>query len=365
MIEVTNTMRLATDNRLEVHDFRMSEVLAPDFAIDELDLAVVGALQLNPRASWADVGRILGIDASTVSRRWTRLADAGAAWVSCQPLFTPVPALAFIEITTVAGRTLDVATELAGDAQAMTIDVAAGARDLLVTAVCMDAYRLSAYLLERVSRIPDVRSVQSHIIAGAYAEASRWRLHSLESQQEARVRETLPKRPSETTRHELGERDHALVAALSRDGRASLAELAEVIHASETTARRRLDALIARGHVRLRCELARDLTGFPVSEWFFVRVPSDRIDAAAKSLATIPEVRAVLSAAGPFNLLVAVWLRNVADGQRLETQVMRKLPHVEFVDRSVVIRPFKLVGRMLDARGFATGVVPLELGRSS
>lgn len=328
--------------------------------MDEMDLALISALQLNPRASWAEIGRVLSIDASTVSRRWARLAEVGAAWVSCQPLFTSAPALGFIEITVDAGHSLDVAAELAADAQAMTIDVAAGARDLLVTATCVDGFQLATYLLERISRVPHVRSVQSHVIAASYADASQWRLRALDKSQEIRMKSTLPRRRVEPTRRSMEPRDRALVAALSRDGRASLADLAAVIDASETTARRRLDALIGQGLVRLRCELARDLTGYPVSEWFFVRVPSDRIDAAAKSLATIPEVRAVLSAAGPFNLLVAVWLRTVVDGQRLETQVMQKLPHVEIVDRSVVIRPFKLAGRMLDQRGFATGVVPLE-----
>jgi len=68
----------------------------------------------------------------------------------------------------------------------------------------------------------------------------------------------------------------------------------------------------------------------------------------------------VLAAAGPFNLLVAVWLRTVADGQELETQIMRKLPHVDVGDRSVVIRPYKLGGRLLDPQGFALGVVRLD-----
>ncbi|GAA1210212.1 Lrp/AsnC ligand binding domain-containing protein [Prauserella alba] len=98
-----------------------------------------------------------------------------------------------------------------------------------------------------------------------------------------------------------------------------------------------------------------------VLEWFFLRVPSDRLDEAGRTLAAVPEVRAILTAAGPVNLTVAAWLHSVADGQRLETQLRRLLPHVDVVDRSVVLRPYKLVGRLLDARGFATGVVPLEL----
>lgn len=56
------------------------------------------------------------------------------------------------------------------------------------------------------------------------------------------------------------------------------------------------------------------------------------------------------------------WPPYPRSGQRLETQPTRRVPHVEVADRSVVIRPYKLVGRLLDPAGFATGVVPLDLG---
>src|SRR6478736_6009630 len=49
---------------------------------DELDLAIVNCLQLQPRASWTLVGRALDIDPVTVARRWQRLSSAGIAWVS-------------------------------------------------------------------------------------------------------------------------------------------------------------------------------------------------------------------------------------------------------------------------------------------
>ncbi len=329
--------------------------------LSELDLKLIHALQINPRASWTQLGTLLGTDASTVARRWSRLVERGAAWVSCQPLHGLDPALALIEVTARPGKTLDVARDLAGDAQAMTIDVAAGARDLLVTAACADDAGLADYLLERVARVPDVAGVRSHVVVRAYTEASRWRLRSLTHEQERETAGTLPTVSEAARVRTVGDLDQALVAALSEDGRRSLGDLSAEVGSSESTVRRRLNALIGSGVLRLRCEVARGLTEWRTSEWFFLRVPSDRIDETGQVLAGVPEVRAVLSAAGPFNLLVAVWLRSVADGQRLEAQLMRRMPHVEVVDRSVVMRPYKLVGRLLDARGFAVGVVPLDL----
>lgn len=325
----------------------------------ETDLEIINALQVNPRATWQEVGRVLGLDATTVARRWARLRDDGAAWVSCQPLFRSEPALAFVEIAARPGKILQVAETLARDPEAMTVDISAGARDVLVTVSCADATHLSWYLLERLGAVTGTASVRSHLIVRAYTEASRWRLRSLTSEQSQQL---LPKRVAEPAAVVLQESDAEIVAALSADGRAPVKEVARAVGASESTVRRRLGRLVEAGLVRLRCELARELTGWPVSAWFFARVPPDRLDAAATALGRLPEVRAVLSAAGPYNLLLAVWLRSVRDGQRLETQAMQQLPYVELVDRSVVIRPYKLAGRLLDPRGYSVGTVPLAFG---
>ncbi|MFC7564574.1 AsnC family transcriptional regulator [Actinomadura namibiensis] len=51
--------------------------------MDELDLALVNALQLDPRAPWSRLSGPLGVDAATLSRRWSRLTESGAAWVTC------------------------------------------------------------------------------------------------------------------------------------------------------------------------------------------------------------------------------------------------------------------------------------------
>ena len=336
--------------------------LQDSFTLTELDLAVVNALQVNPRASWSQVGRVLGVDASTAARRWARLEGRGAAWAVGQPLQFEHTAYACMEVSTEPGWTLDVAGILARDPEAMTIDVAAGGRDLIVTITCPHADHLADYLLDRVPRIPHVTRVQSHILVRAYTDASRWRVRALTSRQESELAALIPEVDEAHRMHRATPLDNRLVAELSVDGRRAVGELAKATGTSESTVRRRINALVGSGALRLRCELARDLTQWKVSEWFFLRVPPDRIDEAGQVLAGVPEVRAVLSAAGPFNLLVAVWLRTVADGQLLETQLARRLPYVEVVDRSVVIRPFKLVGRMLDARGFATGVVPLGFG---
>jgi len=61
--------------------------------LDELDLLLVTALQATPRADWQHLGRLLGVSASTATRRWARLTQAGVGRLSCWGCRKPVAAL--------------------------------------------------------------------------------------------------------------------------------------------------------------------------------------------------------------------------------------------------------------------------------
>ncbi len=54
-------------------------------ALDELDLAIVHALQIQPRVPWVRVGQVLEVAAVPVAPRWERLAGARAAWAHGSP----------------------------------------------------------------------------------------------------------------------------------------------------------------------------------------------------------------------------------------------------------------------------------------
>ncbi|GAA3059481.1 hypothetical protein GCM10010467_08500 [Actinocorallia glomerata] len=163
--------------------------------LQENDLRLIQALQISPRAGWSELGRALGAAPTTAARRWERLESSGAAWVSCQPLHGRDSAIAVLEVVCRAGDILQAARTLAEDAAAMTIDVTAGGRDLLITVTCPDQLALGRYLLERVAQIPEVESVRSHVVTRVYLDASRWRLRSLTSREESRISSALPPPP--------------------------------------------------------------------------------------------------------------------------------------------------------------------------
>ncbi|WP_028928052.1 Lrp/AsnC family transcriptional regulator [Pseudonocardia acaciae] len=325
--------------------------------LSELDLCIVNALQVVPRAPWSLIGETLDIDPVTVARRWESLHRRGAAWVSARPLEVPARSVALVEIECRSGHGTRVADELARDPHVRTIDITAGGRDLVVTVTSPDVDGLTWYLLDGFASLPSVSRVRSQLLVDAYTDARPWRLRSLSPDQLRILDEHDERGAVPTPRHH--PTDWAIAAALSSDGRLPVATLAQRTGVSLSTARRRLGNLLRSRRIRLRCELARCLSGWPVLAWFFARVPSEHVDRTGRALARLPEARLVASTVGPYNMMFSVWLRSVRQVQDLEARIVREHPHVGIVDRSVVIHQYKLAGRLLDRAGLSVGVVPL------
>lgn len=329
--------------------------------IGGLDAQLVHALQISPRASWQTLAPVLGIDPVTAARRWSRLEETGLAWVTGYPGRRLLERLctAFVEIDCRSGRVEAVADALAALPQVATVEHMAGGRDLLITVFVPGLGELSELLLRRIAALPGVTATRAGIATRLYGEGSRWRLRALTSGQSERLR-TAPPPPRTSAAAALDGPDRALLPQLSRDGRGSAVTLGRAVGLSAPTVRRRVGRLIADHDLALRCEVARELTEWPVSATLWAGVPADRLAEAVRVLLTLPEVRLCASVTGPQNLLFTVWLHTVWDVQRLETQLGERLPQLVLRDRSVVLRQTKLMGRLLDARGRAADVVPVD-----
>jgi DNA-binding Lrp family transcriptional regulator len=328
-------------------------------ALDEDDLALVEALQRSPRAPWTSVAEVVGTNAVTASRRWERLRTTGAAWVTGAPGPGSHHAqlLAYVEVTCLPSAKTRVAQQLAGDPHALSVDITAGGRDLLVTVAAVDLVTLGRYLLERLDRVPGVTGTRARIATRLYAEGSTWRLGVLPPS--GAVGSPLPvTRPAL-----LDDVDRELMSALGIDGRASYAALAQVADISQPTARRRVDRLISSGAVLLRTDVAAPLAGLPVMVVLSADAPAARLDDAAVRLGRLRQVRLCATLAGTPSLLVIAWLATLEDVHRFEQDLVRRVPEVDVVDRLVVLRAVKRMGHLLDVEGRATGTVRMDVWR--
>ena len=338
-------------------------------ALTEADLALVEALQVAPRAPWPALARATGTAAVTAARRWHRLTERGAAWVTGPPGVSVWNAqcVAYVEVTVDPAANRSVADLLAADRHALSVEIVAGDADLFVTVGAADLDGLTAYLLERLDRVPGVRRVRTRIATRVYRDGSAWRLGALARSSVAGLRTGAvdgPHPPSPTAAPPpvtLLPGDREILVQLGLDGRSSYRLLGEVAGLSEATARRRLTRLRAGGAVLLRAEVAARLAGWAVPVVLALDAPSARLPEVATALGAMREVRLVATVAGTPPLLVAAWLPDLARIHAFEVALAQALPEVRVVQRLVTLRTVKRMGRLLDDDGRAIGAVPTDV----
>ncbi|MFD2473557.1 Lrp/AsnC family transcriptional regulator [Amycolatopsis silviterrae] len=333
----------------------------PDFAnLSEAELKLIHALQINPRVSWTSAGAALAVDPSTASRTWQGLSASGRAWVSASPrsAASEAPLIAFIEMSCRIGTADTVAADLADQPWAATIERTTGSRDLLVSGMVTDLSALAALVSNELEAIDGVEGTRVQVATFVAAEGAGWRLHALSAEA---IRKLSDQRPAVQARPvRVDHHDTALLRELGRDGRMGYSEIASRTGLGISTIRRRVQRLIATSTVSLRCEVAQPLSGWPVSAALWCRVPPARLGQVMSGFSGMPEIRLCASVTGgPANLLLALWLRSPADLQRLEALVGERLPDLDVMDRALTLRHVKRMGRILDSRGRAVGVVPV------
>ncbi len=327
--------------------------------MDELDLALVNAMQMRPRVSWTDLADPLGVDAATLSRRWTRLSSTGQAWVTCYPgaAALTIGAMALVEVDCHPGAVAETAEVLARDPHALTVDIMTGRRDLLLTVAARNLAALGAYVTQRIGLIPGVTATRTLPVAGIAKEGSRWEVDSLNVEQ----RNALHRLPGGRRRRQaFSEVDRRITLALAEDGRMAHAELSQRTGMPVSSLRRRITAMLTTEQIVLRAEVAHAEAGWPVQVHLWLDVSAATLDTVVGTLARLPEIRMCVLTAGPANLVVSAWLHRLPDLPRFEAQLAR-LPDVRVLDRSVCLRQVKRLGRMLDEQGRSVEQIPIDL----
>jgi DNA-binding Lrp family transcriptional regulator len=329
------------------------------FSLDELDLALVNAVQIAPRASWQVIGSVVGVDASTVARRWQRITERGLVWVTAHArIATPSEfVLGCVEIHCRPDERDRLALQFARMPQVVSVHQVGSGRDLLVLLNSRSLPALSRFVLDELSHRSGVRQTSVHAATAIFGEGGHWRLDALSPAQRAELaRYALPRGRQGV----LTEQDRALMVALSIDARRPVSELAAETGTSVSTARRRLARLVDQGLVSIRCEVAQGLTGWPVSAILWANVPAGELAEVGRALAKLSEVRFCAAVTGERNLVVIVWLRSPEDCQRVEERLAVHLPSLVLAERAITLRQPKRQSRLLDDVGRSTEVVPTD-----
>ena len=86
-----------------------------------------------------------------------------------------------------------------------------------------------------------------------------------------------------------------------------------------------------------------------------MRVPATKLEGIDGRLENLPEVRLVSQTAGPHDLIMDVWLKDLSEVQRLEQALEIRPSGLVISDPSVVLRTVKQIGQILDDQGRSVG----------
>ncbi|MGE8639845.1 MAG: Lrp/AsnC family transcriptional regulator [Achromobacter sp.] len=307
-------------------------------ALDDTDLACLIALQSDPRASWRELGAATGIAERTVARRIRRLMDADALRVIAEPdpLAMGQGVVLHAWVRCRSGRVPDVADQLARLDISQLVVTLAGTADLMAELTLADAADMPDVVTRVLPSIDGVEHVEARLVLRPFRRAGQWRI---QAQPDA-----APEAPHAQPPAALTEPEQRMVAHLMRDGRASLAELAEHASVSEPTAQRLLQHLVERRALSFRVEVEPALVGFPVEAVISVQVRPQAVDALAAHLALDPNTRCLFGTSGASQLFWHVLCR---DSLHLWDVVTRRLGELDGVLNSevgVVMRAHKRCG---------------------
>lgn len=307
---------------------------------DALDRALVHALQLNGRAPFRLLGAVLGVSDQTAARRYARLRRNGVLQVvAVSDLDRLQSAQWIVRVQTTPAAARSVSAALAEREDTSWINDCGAGTDIVFAVAGESA---EALLGDALTHSRAIIGIQAHRVihtfygghTGAYTKPG-----VLSADQVSAL--TVPATPVETAPPALDDIDRQLVRALRDDGRATVEALAGLVRLSETGTRRRVDALLRSGTLRLDVDIDLALLGLPLRALLWLRVESGALHAAGDILATQVEVTYVAAVTGPASLFVSIAVRDSAALYDYLSVHLSDVPGVTLVESAVVLRHVK------------------------
>ena len=313
---------------------------------DETDRQIAAVLQISGRASWGSVARLLELPERTVARRGQRLIDLGVIKVSTYLDATTVyqARSVVVRLRTAAGEARAVAAAIARRADASSVSVLEGGRQVVALLILAEPERVADVLLDELPAIPGVLESEAMTVLRPYRSGYDWMMTNtippeVRAQAEAETLAALQEDAEPVA--DLTEQDERLIALLAEDGRMPATRLAERLGAKTGVVRRRVEQLIATGTLRVRAEVRPGVFGLRVEAMVWLRVPPGRVDELGRRLAASGEVRFCSAVSGEHQIMVDVLARG--EGELLEflSDVLSEVEGAGIGDLSLVLAPVR------------------------
>ncbi|GAA2899678.1 Lrp/AsnC family transcriptional regulator [Streptomyces mexicanus] len=310
---------------------------SPDVPVDDLDRRIIAALQIDGRASWRRIARVLGEPERTVARRGLRLLENRLVTVTA---LVPSGDTVVVRLRCRPDATREAALAVARRTDTIFTYVVSGSSDCVAELQCPPG-RLADLMLEDLPALPGLTEQQVCPVLRYFRTVHEWHPGILTPQEAAQLRRfPTPDDAVGVPEVELDPEERAIVAGLAQDGRRTHEELAALAGVSEATARRRVEALSQAGVVSIRASVEPALLGLPVEALLWLRVRPDALERVGRLAVDSPLVRYAAVVTGEQQLLVHV-TQPSKDALLDHLAGASWAPHVEAVEAQYVVEPLK------------------------
>lgn len=319
--------------------------------VDDLDLRLVHALQIDGRASFTRIARVLGVSDQTVARRYARLRSSGGLRVVglTDPDATgDMQWYVRVQATPDAAQTI--ARALARRSDTSWVMLLAGGTEIMSTVRTGSRGKGDDLLLSALPKTAKVLAVQAHCRLHQYFGGPRGAVEKLDLLRPDQVTALLGGRPAPAPAPgpaELDRTDRSILGELAHDGRSGLDRLAAVTSAPVATVRRRLQSLRDRGVLFLDVEFDNRLLARSVEAVLWLKVEPAALHAAGTALGAHREVAFAAACTGPFALLAYVSTPDPGSLYAYLTTAVATLPGVKEMESAPMIRLLKGPGAVL------------------
>ncbi|MFF1819978.1 Lrp/AsnC family transcriptional regulator [Kribbella sp. NPDC058245] len=280
--------------------------------LDEIDRALIHALQVAGRAPYSRIGAVLGVSTQTVARRYQRLrADAGLRVIGLPDPHRAGRSQWLIRLTATPRAAQDLAGALSRRSDTSWIKLASGGTEIVAIVHTTPADG-NTLLLHDIPRTAGITSVSAHYLLHLYVGGpTAWgaRATTLTPEQEGALSVPLSGPLSgqfsgqfSGTSAEVLPTDQKLLTALGVDGRATIADLAVQTGWAPATVTRRLADLEGSGAIFFDVDVAPQALGATTAAMLWLSVPPAHTDAVARALAEHEELAFVAATTGRTNL---------------------------------------------------------------
>ncbi|MEV8639174.1 Lrp/AsnC family transcriptional regulator [Streptosporangium sp. NPDC051023] len=308
--------------------------------LDALDRQILAALHVNGRASWTDIAQVIGTSTTTVARRAQQLLTEGTVRVAVIPHIEysgPVD-MFMVRLSCAPGSQLRVAGALARYPEVRFVAVVTGSQDIVFEIVVPKHHDLYTTLVEYVQRIPGALHSQAELVLHTYKVSYDWSLQLLDGKAGHLA---TPPPPHDCAADHLDDLDKDILAALREDGRASFQSVATLLKVSESTVRRRFEAMLERGCAFVATLVPAAALGYEAEVLFWLSVEPARMEAVVELLTEHRGVRFIASTLGQSSLMCEVIMPTTADIHHFTSRTLAAIPGIRSWTASVQLLTVK------------------------